>query len=429
MGRRLIKEINKDTPIVFCHGLLGWGEGELGGYPYFVCAKELKDELQDELPPFIFPSTGPISSLHDQACELFFQLKGGLTNYGREHSKDFSHRKHSRFYGDEKDFQPIKSTKYGGQPLYPEWNSENPLDFVGHSMGGPLLTTLQQMLADNYFHEECDFEENTDATWIHSISTVSGVHNGSQLTWILGADEETGLLADSAKLVRFICKILTKLGKFQKRRKRKDDFFYDLHLDQWNLRDTDEFSNVIKNLKTTKMPFCDDEDWAVFDLTPNAMEKHNKVIKEYPSTWYFSYLSKATFSLLGFIEFFIPFICHIFLWPTALLIGNYKGKTDKWKTLLKKWKRNDGMCPINGQAYPFLGREPVSKKILKIKELNKTESFEIGTWNIIKSPNLRDHAEVAMLPHYFLKKKGKEFYKNVIKTIIQTRTQEDGEKL
>lgn len=87
------------------------------------------------------------------------------------------------------------------------------------------------------------------------------------------------------------------------------------------------------------------------------------------------------------------------------------------------------MCPINGQAYPFLGREPVSKKILKIKELNKTESFEIGTWNIIKSPNLRDHAEVAMLPHYFLKKKGKEFYKNVIKTIIQTRTQEDGEKL
>jgi hypothetical protein len=78
--------INNALPIVFCHGLPGWGNDELCVCPYFVCVHDLKEIQGDELPPFLFPSTGPVSSLHDQVCELFFQLKGGLTDSSWVHS-------------------------------------------------------------------------------------------------------------------------------------------------------------------------------------------------------------------------------------------------------------------------------------------------------------------------------------------------------
>lgn len=414
--------MNCNTPIVFCHGLLGWGEGELFGYPYFVSATELKKQLQDKVPPFIFTSTGPVSSLHDQACELFFQLKGGLTDYGEEHSKKFNHKRYSRFYGDEGDYClpeiKEKSTKYGGKALYPEWNKENPLDFVGHSMGAPLLTTLQQMLADDYFNKCCGFNEHTDSSWIHSISTVSGAHNGSQLTWFLGADEETGALSSNSKVILFLCTIIKVYGMFQDRSHRKN-YIYDLHLDQWDLENTKDYSKIFKKLADKNKNFYDGEDWAMYDLTPNSMEKHNTNIKEYKDTWYFSYLSKSTFSLLGFLELFIPFVCHIFLGPSALVIGNYKVKNERWKSVVKKWHKNDGMCPTEGQKYPYIGRSESPKFVNVFKSRNK-DNMQKGVWNIVNSSFI-DHAEPAMCPHKCMKKKDIKFYNNLIKIILDTR--------
>jgi len=412
--------MNYKTPIVFCHGLLGWGEGELFGYPYFVSATELKKQLQDKVPPFIFTSTGPVSSLHDQACELFFQLKGGLTDYGEEHSKKFNHKRYSRFYGEVGDYClpeiKEKSTKYGGKALYPEWNKENPLDFVGHSMGAPLLTTLQQMLADDYFNKCCGFKEHTDSSWIHSISTVSGVHNGSQLTWFLGASEETGVLKDNAKVVNFLCKLIEKIGKYQNKC-RRENYIYDLHLDQWDLGDEKNYSALIKKIAETNAQFYDEEDWAMYDLTPNSMENHNKGIKEYKDTWYFSYLSKSTFSFFRIVELCIPIICHWFLWLTAFAVGNYKVKNQKWKKITKRWHKNDGMCPTEGQRFPYIGRDKESIQ----QQYYKSGCLQKGVWNVMKTNRFMDHAEPAMLPHFCMKKKDIKFYNNIIKIILDTR--------
>lgn len=72
--------INNVLPIVFCHGLPGLRNDELCGCPYFVCAHDLKEIQVDEFPPFLFSLTESVSSLHNQVCELFFQLKKGLTH-------------------------------------------------------------------------------------------------------------------------------------------------------------------------------------------------------------------------------------------------------------------------------------------------------------------------------------------------------------
>jgi len=58
MGRGPEKYMSTSLPIVFCHGLLGWGDNELPDHPYFVWAHELKKTAGDSLPEFIFPSTG-----------------------------------------------------------------------------------------------------------------------------------------------------------------------------------------------------------------------------------------------------------------------------------------------------------------------------------------------------------------------------------
>ncbi len=105
-------------PIVFVHGLGGWGRAQLFSIPYFGLAKigiflgrvaNLDFGLR---PRALFPGVGPISSNHDQACELFYQLKGGDVRYGAEHSREHGHR------------EVLENWVKGKFPIYPEWDEE-----------------------------------------------------------------------------------------------------------------------------------------------------------------------------------------------------------------------------------------------------------------------------------------------------------------
>ena len=60
------------------------------------------------------------ASLHDRAVQIYYQLKGGRVDYGQNHS-DF--HKHSR-YG-----------RVSDKGLYEEWNEDNPIIIIGHSLG------------------------------------------------------------------------------------------------------------------------------------------------------------------------------------------------------------------------------------------------------------------------------------------------------
>lgn len=86
-------------------------------------------------------SVGPVSSLHDRACELFYLLVGGIgtfvsssstgmimtdrgiVDYGEQHSKENAHERLGRTYE---------------TGLYPEWSVDRPLHFLGHSIVRPI---------------------------------------------------------------------------------------------------------------------------------------------------------------------------------------------------------------------------------------------------------------------------------------------------
>ena len=101
-----------DCPFVLVHGVFGWGD--TFWMPSYWAGAEMLDRK------VFVTSLGPLSSHHDRACELFYQLKGGVVDYGEKHSRKCGHARLGRKY----------------RAKYPEWSSRKPLHFIGHSMGG-----------------------------------------------------------------------------------------------------------------------------------------------------------------------------------------------------------------------------------------------------------------------------------------------------
>ena len=67
-------------------------------------------------------SVGPVSSNWERAIEVYYQLKGGQVDYGRNHSE-----KHNII-------QEPEGKSY--EAIYPKWDENHPVHLLGHSMGG-----------------------------------------------------------------------------------------------------------------------------------------------------------------------------------------------------------------------------------------------------------------------------------------------------
>src|SRR5688572_2608471 len=77
--------------------------------------------------------TGPFSSHHDRACELFYKLKGGRVDYGEIHAEKCHHARFGKRH----------------RALIPQWGETYPIHLVAHSTGSlklqPFRTdTLQE---------------------------------------------------------------------------------------------------------------------------------------------------------------------------------------------------------------------------------------------------------------------------------------------
>lgn len=69
-----------DCPVVPVHGLFGWGPDEMAAFPYWGTGLSVPSPL-----PRHQASVGPVSSLHDRACELAFEIKGGRYDFDLDH--------------------------------------------------------------------------------------------------------------------------------------------------------------------------------------------------------------------------------------------------------------------------------------------------------------------------------------------------------
>ncbi|GAC99517.1 lipase [Pseudozyma hubeiensis SY62] len=170
--------------------------------------------------PVIFAPIGPVSSLHDRACELFYALRGGTVDYGHTHSLTHGHSRYGRHYH---------------SPLCPSWGSSSPdsaflpAHFLGHSLGGPTILKLQQLLRQGFFdHALPNIPTGySPADLILSITSVSSPFRGTPLVYSLGSEP---LPYPKVRMFSFG----DMLSKFIHIAAWLDLPFFDAHADAWH---------------------------------------------------------------------------------------------------------------------------------------------------------------------------------------------------
>lgn len=367
-----------DCPVVMVHGLFGWGPDEMAAFPYWGTGLSVPSPL-----PRHEASVGPVSSLHDRACELAFQIKGGRVDYGAEHAEAAGHERFGRTWPEQ-------------AALHPGWSATRPVHLVGHSMGGPTAFLLQQLLAEDAFGW------GSSHRWVASVSSISGPLNGATATYFHGCDEETGLVdpGSVAGIVAHAVELyLRATGDLF-------DRFYDFDLDHWGLhpRPGERLDSYVGRIAAS--PLFAGSDNGLTSLTVQSLAEQNARCTTHADTWYFSHVTEQTVTgqLSGY-AYPEPGM-NPFLVPAALYTGRKRFARPLHEGFVSsEWWPNDGMVSVHSQAYPrSAGDHPVAG------DLDATADPEPGGWYVQMLPGI-DHVAIVALPRLDQIGRQKRFYR------------------
>lgn len=173
-------------PTILIHGLLGWGENVLFDklMPYWGFApwKNIIPYLRENGYEVYYPNVGFFNCAWDRACEMWAFLMGGTVDYGKVHSEKSGHARYGRTY--EKG-----AIEDWGTP-----GDHEKINIVGHSFGGPTVKMFAEIITHGAEEEIAgtdpddlsDFFKKDKAQKLHSVTTLSGVNNGTLLASFLG---------------------------------------------------------------------------------------------------------------------------------------------------------------------------------------------------------------------------------------------------
>lgn len=356
----------KKEVVVLVHGLFGFGPDELGQVSYW---KPILETFPKDKFDIFEASVGAISSNWDRACELWSQIKGGTVNYGKYHSIKCNHYSEGHTY----------------DGFYPEWNENNPIHLIGHSMGGQTIRMLEHLLNEGDSYERKYLNIQFDSLfyggrkgWIKSLSCVSTPHNGTPILDLI-----------PNKWVDVIKDQIVKIA-IQNDKNTNNLFYYKFDLDQFGLTKSKNESIEQYKERLNKHPIWkqDYKDIASWDLSPDGSKELNILMKQtYPETYYFSIATYTTIAI-PWMSIFPPKIGYIntakeftspYMIPTANILGYFKTP--------KQSRKNDGLVPYESSKAPTYGYNNESDNVIKYK--NK---WEKGKWQWIDIPV--DHTQV-----------------------------------
>ena len=329
---------SKSDPVVFVHGLMGWGEraGLNSVLPYWGMTTGSLTAYLNSLGYETYSATvGPISSAWDRACELYAQLTGTTVDYGAAHSAAHSHARYGIAYD---------------RPLFDGWGTRRAVNLVGHSFGGA-TTRLFLELMTNGSAEEVAAAKAAGTTpsplftggkssWVHSMTEVAAPHNGT--TFI----ESNGTIMDvSTNLAETLAKGfgITELKNL-----------LDFQLEQFGIcKDPDE--TVLETLQRVfSTDFLSHNDNAFLDLTIDRSLEINDGIGIEPNVYYFSYAGNQTVQDPVSGNYIPSARMWTLFYPGAINMGKYYDKyTAGGFYIDKSWRPNDGMVNTVSAFYPI----------------------------------------------------------------------------
>ena len=255
-------------PIVLIHGFMGWGESEMGEYNYWGGKKDYIYLMRKSGNTVFELSVGPVSSNWDRAIEAYYQLKGGQVDYGNSHSKKFNIEQ--------------KPTNKIYKGLYPQWDENNPIHIIGHSMGGQTARMLQYLLSQEFFidevvnqKEESNLLGSVNNGWIKSITSISTPHDGTTLTEIV------------TKTIPFIQYFVGVAGVIGTK-------FYDFDLNQWGfkIKNNESWTNYLNRMKQHSA--WETKNISSWDLSLDGAKELNNRLQASADVYYFSIVTSTT---------------------------------------------------------------------------------------------------------------------------------------
>lgn len=372
---RLSSEKN-NYPFIMVHGLGGWGQYEEytktspywgGGAGMTIDIADFIKLLNDNGYEAYAASVGPVSSAWDRACELYAQLTGTVVDYGKAHSEAHNHE---RF-----------GVSFEGRALMGEnWNLSEPINLVGHSFGGPTSRLFASLLAFGDEAEKAATGEETSELFmgghsksIHSVVTLSGVHNGSPIAnMIHDTVAPMYAIAFLVNTMSFL-KIESPMG--------------DIKLGHFGLTPKNETDRVLIS-PTLIRSFVQAKDNAGYDLTLHGARELNEKIRMSPDTYYYSYSVYVTEE--GLFGKQKPGDTAPIFAGTGALLCLLEGTTIDGIKMTTDWAKNDGMVPLASAKYPL---DEENNAFLYEEALASGEELQRGRWYYLEPIFGMDHGD------------------------------------
>jgi len=325
-----------NAPIVFVHGLGGWGEGsELDNvFPHWgLMAGSVKKHLEAEGHEAYAASVNPVSSTWDRACELYAHLTGTRTDYGEAHAKAHNHERFGPTY----------------EKLGPDWPGES-IHLIGHSFGGATIRLFAQFCAEGSAEERAVTPADelsplfggTLGGHIASITTLAAPHNGTTalLSPVKGAG--VGLLEG---LLYSLMTVNTLMPGFQ-------DFF-PCHLEQYGMAGNTGLKEAWK--QSVAFGRGTGTDSARYDMSIDGAAAVNQSITCQPDIYYFSFAGDITHRLTGNSRLPNASSLSLVTMESSLRMGQKRllSASSGEIEMDDRWLPNDGLVNTISALHPF----------------------------------------------------------------------------
>ena len=347
MERANEKIYYNNYPIVFIHGMTGWGEDDkLDEHllPYWGRGnKNLLAHLQRHGYECYHPTQGPWNSAWDRACELWAYLFGGTVDYGKVHSERAGHARFGRTY------------EFGVLEDLGMTNAHKKFNIIGHSFGGPVVKEVCNLLLQGSEAERTGTHPDDlsplflggHGDLIHCAATLSGVNNG------------TTLASSQKRLIKPVMGGLMMLNVAL--RDTPIMKYYNFHTQQWGLmewpdqNDTWKFHSPFSRMAGVRA-FVNDKDNDAWECTIEVVQEEvnpNQVIS--PNIYYFA--NRAANSHANPTGFHFPNMpMALFCFCPGLLMGlpTNKALNEQYGiTRGSNWMPHDGFVNVIGQSGPL----------------------------------------------------------------------------
>jgi triacylglycerol lipase len=345
-------------PLVFVHGMFGWGgdEGLNSKIPYWgATTGDLMQYLSENGCECYSTSSGPVSSAWDRACEIYARLTGTKVDYGKVHSETYRHRRFGRTYA---------------EPLFEGWSPEKKIHLIGHSHGGLTVRMLAHLLTYGSKEEregtdEGDLSplfEGGHEDLIKSVTAICAPHNGA-LAYTFAKKYK---LVAPLKFVAF--NYIGIMG-----RSKAEGSIFDFHLEQFGLSDTPGMQDAFP-IRRAKKILLNSRDNVEFDLSPEGAKINNEIMEISPNIYYFSYAYSNVTKMKHIPNRYrakladFPFLT---LTSNAILVMEHFGTPGYQKTYIVS--ANVGLVGARSALYP--DDEPH-------RDFDRTD-IQPGIWNVM----------------------------------------------